>query len=134
MFLLTDSPLPPEFFTAHSMTTLLGATGIVVAICGGIQSAFNYNPRWLGLAISILVTVIGTILSKAETGAMQYVIGVLNGFLVYASSSGATQVIGSRTNAPGAKTNVDPPPLPGGAKAASHHPKPFKRGFFSPWW
>ena len=110
MFLLDTNTLGQDFFTVSSFGTLAGATFIVFAVCSGIQTAFNYNPKWLALIVSIVVSIIGAILSKtapgqAETG--KYIIALLNGFLIYASASGTNQIFGKdlhKKNGEGAGT------------------------------
>ncbi len=44
--------LPNEFFTAESMFTMSGATGVTFVVSNGLQRAFNFNPRWLAFVIA----------------------------------------------------------------------------------
>lgn len=41
--------IPKELFTPESMLTLTGAAGITFVVCNALQSALNFNPRWLAL-------------------------------------------------------------------------------------
>ena len=55
-----DLQLPKEFFTPQTMATLAGATGATFVVANGLQRAFNYNPRWLALAIAEVICLFGT--------------------------------------------------------------------------
>jgi len=56
--------IPKEFLTLQSMLTLSGgAAGATFVVCNGLQTAFNFNPRWLALAVAQVVVLIGTFLS-----------------------------------------------------------------------
>jgi uncharacterized membrane protein len=92
--------LPNQFFTLQSMFTLTGATGVVFVICNGLQAAFQFNPKWLGLVISLLLSIFTTYLScgaagKDHAGGIDYIVGIVNGFLIYATATGTTQILGS---------------------------------------
>jgi hypothetical protein len=86
-------PLPKEFFTLQSMLTLSGATGSTFVVANGLQRAFNFNPRWLALAIAEAIVLLGVYASGGRD-IIDYAIGVINGFLVYCSAAGATGVAG----------------------------------------
>jgi hypothetical protein len=101
MFLLAAATNPQDFFTWGSFTTLAGATGIVYIVCGVIQNVFNFSPKWFALAFSIVVSLTGVLISQ-HTGSgpsdnlppgVQYVIAILNGFLIYSSAAGCNQLI-----------------------------------------
>jgi hypothetical protein len=51
--------VPSEFFTLQSMLTLSGATTATYVISNGLQHAFNYNPKWLALAIALAISLFG---------------------------------------------------------------------------
>jgi len=80
--------IPKEFFTVQSMLTLTGATGATFVVSNGCQAAFNFNPRWLALAIAELVVLFGVYVTGG-TGS-DYFVGVINGFLVFCTAAGAT--------------------------------------------
>jgi hypothetical protein len=86
------------FFSLQSMMTLGGATGATFVVCNGIQRAFDYNPRWLALLVAQLLC-LGVVYQSGGL-ASDYVIGVINGFLVYCSAAGATGVASAATGAP----------------------------------
>ncbi|HZU29048.1 MAG TPA: hypothetical protein VFA04_26225 [Bryobacteraceae bacterium] len=50
-----QASLPNQFFTDQSFFTVAGASAIVFVVCNSIQAAFNFNPRWLALAVSDVI-------------------------------------------------------------------------------
>ena len=88
--------MPEEFFTVESMLTLAGASLITLVITNSVQHAFNFNPKWFGLAIAFIVSITGVIIVGNNT-VVAYIIGIFNGFLIYASSTGIMQMAGSST-------------------------------------
>jgi hypothetical protein len=98
--ILLQLQLPPDLFTTGSMLTLAGATLITSIITNTCQHAFNWNPKWLGLVVAIIVMLVGALLTP-EAKAVNYVMAVINGFLVYASSAGIMQMSGRDLPQPG---------------------------------
>ena len=84
--------LPNDFFTLQSMLTLTGATGVVFVIANGLKVAFNFSPKWLGLALAELVTLLGVAFSGGH--GLDYFIGVVNGFLVFSAAAGVSSMGG----------------------------------------
>jgi hypothetical protein len=115
--------LPKEFFTVQSMLTLTGATGATFAVSNGLQRAFNFNPKWLALAIAILICMFGVLATGGRP--MDYFVGVVNGFLVYCTAAGATTVGASSDS--GALTR-------GTRNSARATSARGGRRFLSPWW
>ena len=96
-----DISLPSEFFTLQSMLTLTGAAGATFVVCNGLQRAFNFNPRWLALAVAQIVVLVGTYLSHPDGLRLgDYFVSIINGFLVYATSAGTTHILGGSDGAP----------------------------------
>ena len=89
--------IPGDFFTVSSLGTLAGATGAVYIICNTIQKVFNFNPRWLALLVSVLISYLGAAIT-VSTGdhVTKYFIALLNGFLIYATATGTNQVTGKK--------------------------------------
>ena len=96
--------IPDQFFTVQSMCTLTGASGVTFLICNSLQRALNFNPKWLALAIALALSLIGTCLA-GKRDAVDYFVGFVNGFLIYATAAGGTEIMGgaNRTN----RTNVE---------------------------
>lgn len=93
---LTDG-IPGDFFTLASLGTLTGATGAVYIICNTIQKVFNFNPKWLALLISVLISYLGAAITVSSGDQVaKYFIALLNGFLIYATATGTNQVTGRK--------------------------------------
>jgi uncharacterized membrane protein len=117
ILLSVDSIIPKDFFTLESMLTLTGATGAVVVICNGLQTAFNFNPKWLGLLIAVIISITGVYFSSGS--GSDYFIGFINGFLIYATATGTNAVTAKSTGAT--------------ARGLENYTAA-KRSFFSRWW
>lgn len=89
--------LPNEFFTLQSMLTLTGATGIVFVVANGLKVAFDFSPKWLGLALSEIIAILGVALSGGH--GLDYFVGVINGFLIFSAAAGVSSMGGTRTPA-----------------------------------
>ena len=83
--------LPHDFFTPQSAVTLAGAATITYVVSNGCQVAFDFNPRWLALAIAIAITSFGT--WNAQGGVVDYVFAFVNGFLVFLSAVGISATV-----------------------------------------
>ena len=86
--------IPNEFFTVESLLTLAGATLITTVVTNAIQYAFSWNPKWFGLAIAMIIALVGVILTP-EYQPLDFLIGIINGFFVYANSTGIMQMAGN---------------------------------------
>lgn len=86
--------LPNEFFTVESLLTLAGATLITTVVTNAIQYAFSWNPKWFGLVIAMIIAIVGVFLTP-EYKPVDFLIGVLNGFFIYANSTGIMQMAGN---------------------------------------
>jgi hypothetical protein len=85
--------LPNDFFTIQSMMTLTGATGATIVIANGCQKAFNFNPKWFALAIAVGISLFGVFASNGA--GSDYFIGLVNGFLIFCTSAGASTIVGT---------------------------------------
>ncbi|MBI1788646.1 MAG: hypothetical protein HYR60_13985 [Acidobacteria bacterium] len=103
--------LPHDFFTPQSALTLSGATTMTYVVASGCQAAFNFNPRWLALAIAIAITAFGT--WNAHGGPVDYVFAIVNGFLVFLSAVGISATVPEKKSRSFGET---------------------KRGFFARWY
>jgi hypothetical protein len=125
---MADPGTTNAFFTLQSMMTLGGATGATFVVCNGIQRAFDYNPRWLALAIAQLLC-LGVVYQSGGV-ASDYVISVINGFLVYCSAAGATGAAGAVS---GSAPVREATARSGNVARETTSPSNTKRGFLSPW-
>ncbi len=137
LYLLPNSnkimDIPQDFFTPESMFTLTGATTATFIMANGIQHAFNYNPKWLALIIALIISLAGVYFSGGT--AANYFVGFINGFLVYASTVGIVQMLGSSSR-PSTADVIDsrkPEEMNTRGFETTTIPAP-KRTFFSPWY
>ncbi|RAJ31083.1 hypothetical protein [Pedobacter cryoconitis] len=97
---LHSTGIPGDFFTTASLSTLAGATGAVYIICSTVQKVFNFNPKWLALLVSVLISFAAALLTQSAGNEIsRYFIALLNGFLIYATATGTNQVLGSKPSA-----------------------------------
>ena len=90
--------LPKDFYTPTTLGTLVGATGAVYLICNTAQSVFNFNPKWLALLVSLIISIIVAVFSKSDPNDpafLKYFIAFLNGLLIYATAVGSNNITGS---------------------------------------
>jgi hypothetical protein len=90
-----SSNIPDSFFTMQSFVSLTGASAIVFIVANALQSALNFNPRWLALALSELVALYGTYASGNIHVPTDYVLALLNGCLIYCTAVGGTSIAGA---------------------------------------
>jgi hypothetical protein len=118
----SQTGIPGDFFTPASLGTLAGATGAVYIICSTIQTVFNFNPKWLALLVSILISYLGAYVTLSNDDQVtKYFVALLNGFLIYAAATGTNQVVGKKA-----------PEEP--HQAGFRHTIVSKRKFSTKWW
>ncbi len=119
-----------DFFTLQSLGTFAGASGATLLIANAIQYVFNFNPRWLALAVAeficLGVVAAGQIDSASAIAVTPFFVAFVNGFLVFCSAAGLTAV---SAEAQGRMQG------PGGAGTRLLERAKFgeRRGFLQPW-
>lgn len=108
-----------QFFSNQSFLSLAGASGMVFVMSNALQGAFNFNPRWLALALAEIIAVYGTYLGNGNSVPSDYVVSLLNGCLIYCTAVGGTTLADRRPK--------------GRAKAVSSTSETGKRGFLTSW-
>jgi len=85
-------------FTAESLMSLQGAALVAMVIPNVltylIGPAFAPLEKWLGFGIAMLLALYIAARST-EKGLMKWLVGILNGFLIFAAAAGLTQVFGA---------------------------------------
>lgn len=90
-----------DFFTLQSLGTFAGAVGATTVVSNGLQRAANFNPKWLALALAEIICLVIVYYTHANAPAdtpplsSDYFVAVVNGFLVYCSAAGVTDVGGT---------------------------------------
>jgi|GEM_PF-2071289 len=91
-----------DFLTLGTLGTLAGSSATVYMVCGTLQSVFNWNPKWLALLLSIIISIFIAIATTSELAAwIKYSIAVLNGFLIFATATGANVMRAAAVIPPG---------------------------------
>lgn len=103
-----QAELPKAFFTLESLATLAGATVATVLITNVLQSITKLNPKWIGFITAMVISFIGVIFSESPE-PVNYVMAFFNGFLIYASSVGGMQIIGTPVEQPDPTIHVEKP-------------------------
>jgi hypothetical protein len=85
--------VPNEFFTPESMVTFTGATAAVFVIGNTAQSVFQFNPRWFSLLVAEAISLLAIYLGGGE--GLDYLIGLINGCLIYSAATGAVAITGT---------------------------------------
>lgn len=136
-----------QFFTLSSFGSLAGASAIVFVVSNALQGAVNFNPKWFALVLSILVGLFGIYLGPRlvtppgpAPDSVAYMLGVLNGFLIYTTAAGVTSIGAGATGAGNAKANEGSSGLPApGASAllaegiGNEAVATARRSFWHPW-
>jgi hypothetical protein len=120
--------VPQEFFTVQSMLTLTGATGATFIVANAFQMALNFNPKWFALLIAIIIALFGVYQSHNVDEPhlfSDYFVGTINGFLIYCTTAGGTQILGQRNSPEATHRGVGPDPIKKGSVS--------KRKFLTPW-
>jgi hypothetical protein len=123
------SELPGELFTSASIITLTGATGAVYVICGALQRAFNFNPRWLALAISVCIALAGAHATQTHH-LVNYLVGIVNGCLIYCTATGVNSVFGGTSPA---SVAVDKGSVHRMGVGGTKQPRQTRRSFATRW-
>ncbi len=111
--------LPNSFFTSESFLSLAGSAAIVFVVCSTVQTVFDFNPRWLGLAVAEVVAFFGTWASGNSHVPSDYFVSVLNGCLIFTTATGGNGLASAAKEAG----------RPRGAVSSEAR----RRGFLSPW-
>jgi hypothetical protein len=84
-----------DLFTTESLLSLGGASFAVVLVTNVVQYICNWNPKWLGFAIAMIVSAMVVCLIEEKTWVV-WVVGFFNGFLIYANAVGLAQISGTK--------------------------------------
>lgn len=88
--------IPSDLFTWASLGTLSGLTGATVVVTNTAARAFDWAPKWLGLAVATVLCVgLAFMNSSAING---YALALLNACLVYLTAAGASSAGAAAVN------------------------------------
>lgn len=105
-------------FTSESLLSLQGAALVSMVVPNVltylIGPSFLPYEKWLGFGIAMLLALMIATRST-ERGAMKWIVALLNGFLIFSSAAGMTEVFGAMSR---------------GLEGAAGEPVPFFHSWF----
>jgi hypothetical protein len=107
-------------FAVQNFSTLAGSSAAVFIVSNAIQRAFDFNPKWLALAISEVVVIFATYIGNPSENVEAYGLAILNGCLVYCTAVGGAAIAGA-------------PQRVGNARGLELGIRVGRRGFFTSW-
>jgi SNF family Na+-dependent transporter len=117
--------IPKEFFTKQSTASLTAVVAMVTVVANGIQRLTNRNPVWLAWLIAEAICFVGMFSTNADPRLLDYLLTVVNGFLVFSAAAGVT-------SAGDAILRKKPPAAKSDEVLTSGRP-PVPRKFFTSW-
>lgn len=126
--------IPNEFFTVNSFATLSGSSAIVFIVTSVIKYLTDgkYNPKWLAFFASELVACLAVWLST-DRELVSFIIGLLNGMLIFATALGINTVVASPQEAAPSNASVKSDKIIKSMAAADVTAKAPKTKFFTRW-
>jgi hypothetical protein len=89
-------------FTKESLASLQGAAAATLLVPNVltylIGNSFQPYEKWVALVVALLLSAIVAIQVPTK-GWVKWIVAILNGFLIFASAVGLTNVLGSATEA-----------------------------------
>lgn len=93
---MSETPVD-QFFTWGALGTLAGATGATFVVTNALSLAFDFSPKWLGLAVAEAIC-LGTV-AYIKRLLLDWPVAILNGCLVFLSAAGGTGAVNTAVNA-----------------------------------
>lgn len=103
----------PPLITAASLGTNAGLSAAVLFITNGLRFATGWSPRWLGLVVAIVLTMLVELLTEYQIdhNPLALLVAFCNSFVVYLSAVGGNSVLATMTGAANAgQVQVAPQP------------------------
>jgi hypothetical protein len=117
--------IPKELFTKESVGSLTAVVAMVVVVGNGFQRLVNRNPIWLSFLVAEILCFVGMLSTNDNPRLLDFVVTVVNGFLVFSAAAGATSTGHALTAGKGPKTRHTEILTGGGERP--------HRGFFTSW-
>jgi|HubBroStandDraft_6_1064221.scaffolds.fasta_scaffold802754_2 hypothetical protein len=118
--------LPDNYFDRNGIGTLAGSSGAVFIVNSVLFKLVpTFDPRWIAFVLSLALGI-----GRAVPGAkdwLDYVLGVLNGCLIFLTAAGGNQAAGA------AETRVRAGSLSGKSKEQQFRARRETPTFFESW-
>jgi len=95
--------------TPTELGTVGGGATAVVVITQGLHYAFGWNPRYLGLLLSLLAAFFAVWVSD-DHSAQAWIVAVPNAFIIYAAAAGLSGMASTAGGRLGRARAESPPP------------------------
>ncbi len=90
-----------QFFTLETLFSAAGATTAVFTVTSVLHGFFpKLSPRWFALGFSWLLTILGISVRHQDWTAVNILLAVINGFVIYAAAVGVNNVATSTPPTP----------------------------------
>ena len=96
-----------QLLNLDALTTLGGQVLATTAVTNGLARAFNWQPRWLGLIVALVLSLC-TAYMTGQLGSSGVFLGILNAFVVYLASAGTSGAGAAILPGPPPKTTESP--------------------------
>lgn len=100
-------PLTLQLLDLPTLATLGGQVLATTAVTNGLARAFNWQPRWLGLIVSLILSLTTSYLANQFAGSGLF-LAVLNAFVVYLAAAGTSGAGAALLPEPSANTTEAP--------------------------
>jgi len=94
-----------DFFDPKTLESLGGSSIAVLLVCNAAQNIFNFNPKWLALVISIIISYTIALTTNGEHDAIKYLIAFFNGLLIWSTAVGGNTLSSGRGQTAADKAN-----------------------------
>lgn len=82
-------PATPQLLDLTALSTIGGMTLATTAVTNGLWRSLGWQPRWLGLAVSLVICLATAFFAGSTAGADLF-LAVLNAFVVYLAAAGTS--------------------------------------------
>lgn len=100
-------PLTLQLLDLPTLATLGGQVLATTAVTNGLARAFNWQPRWLGLIVSLILSLTTGYLANQFSGS-GLLLAILNAFVVYLAAAGTSGAGAALLPEPPANTTEAP--------------------------
>ena len=124
--------IPNDFYTTGTLFSLTGAATavwIITSVIGYVMDVKDSTriKKWLGLALSLILALLGATQVQDRT-SMTWVVALVNGFLIYLTAVGANAVVSHSVNPDPVRKYAAPSEA---VNVAGGRPR---GDFIEPWW
>jgi len=117
--------IPQQLISSDSLATFGGISVIVVGVTNSLKNALDWNPPWVAWILAMIVCLIGALSRAPKPNALEILIALVNGCIVYSSAVGMNSLGTAASNKMGGPGGGSAPGIGGSRKR--------ERPFFTQW-